>query len=259
MTTAARTAAPAPPERQLHLISGTLVLVVTIASFESTAVATFAAAALADIGRRGLHPYLFSLFALAEVVALVLGGWLCTRSGPARAFLIGVAVHAAGLLLCGIAPAAGWLLAGRVVQGAGTGLVKVSVYVLIGHLYGAEERGRMLGRLAMAWAIPALLGPLVAAAVIESLSWRWVLLPVFVVELVLLAPVWSLLNGTIRWDAEPSRLPRLRTRLVPAGLVATGLLAVMSAGELGPGLAWPVVGAALAVIMVGARPLGPHG
>ena len=53
----------------------------------------------------------------------LLGGVLGDRFGHRRVFACGVWTCAIAFPLCGFAPDYGWLLAARVVQGAGTGMV----------------------------------------------------------------------------------------------------------------------------------------
>ncbi|WP_169952706.1 MFS transporter [Microbispora sp. H11081] len=238
----------------------TLILTVTVASFEATATATLAPAALAEIGGRSLYVLVFGLFVLAQLVALVAGGILAGTLGPLRVFVTGAALHGAGLLVCATAPFAGWLLAGRVVQGIGHGLVWVCVYVIIGRYYPKARRGRLLGWLAMAWALPALAGPLIAGVVTDTVGWRWVLAPVPVVEAVALALIWPSIVGL--WHDRPGApggLGTLPARLAAAGLLACGVVTLMNLRHLPPAWAWPVLAASLAAVVLGGRPLLPPG
>ena len=67
------------------------------------------------MGRHRLH---------ADLAAfLLLGGALGDRYGRRRVFSIGVAWFAVASALCGFAPTAGFLIAGRLVQGIGGALL----------------------------------------------------------------------------------------------------------------------------------------
>src|SRR5829696_2169618 len=64
--------------------------------------------------------------------ALLLGaGRIADRSGRRRWFLRGLVVFAAGSLLCGLAPSAGLLIGGRVIQAVGAALLMPASLALL--------------------------------------------------------------------------------------------------------------------------------
>ncbi|MGQ0839474.1 MFS transporter [Actinokineospora sp.] len=237
----------------------TLVLTVVVASFEKTATQTLVAAALDEIGGRSFYALVFGASVLAELVAVVLGAWYVNRLGPVKVFVAGALLHGCGLIICGSAPWFGWFLAGRTVQGIGTGLVWVTVYVLIGYCFRDSGRGRVFGFISMGWAIPGTLGPLVAGVVTEQATWRLVLLPVPALELLALGVVWSVLKHVDGHGYAGASGTRLRHRLLPAVLLSAGILAVLYARQLPPRIAWPVLAVAVVVVLVACRPLFPRG
>ena len=54
------------------------------------------------------------------------------RHGPARPYVAGLVLFAAGLFVAGLAPSMGVLVAGRFLQGLGAGAVPAVAYVTIG-------------------------------------------------------------------------------------------------------------------------------
>ena len=64
----------------------------------------------------------FGTYPLALIVVLVLFGGFSDAVGRRRAMLMGVALIAASAIVFALAPDVGFLFAGRVLQGAGTGL-----------------------------------------------------------------------------------------------------------------------------------------
>src|SRR6185503_7552620 len=84
------------------------------------------------------------------------------------------------------------LIAGRVSQGAGGGLLITAAYVVIGELYGPALRPRVFAALSTAWVIPSVVGPFLSGVLTQHVSWRWAflgLLPFVVFGAVLLFPV----------------------------------------------------------------------
>lgn len=55
-------------------------------------------------------------FTLVLSALILLGGGLGDRFGRRRVYLVGLVCFAAASLLCGLAPSAAWLIAGRVLQ-----------------------------------------------------------------------------------------------------------------------------------------------
>src|SRR6266542_2723996 len=70
-------------------------------------------ASLADL------QWVVDAYTLPFAVLLLTAGTLGDRFGRKRLFLVGLGVFTVGSALCGLAPDLGWLIAGRVLQGAG--------------------------------------------------------------------------------------------------------------------------------------------
>jgi MFS family permease len=168
--------APASPSRR-RLTVGLCVNVVAIA-FESIAVATAMPVAAQDLDGLSYYSWSFSLFLVGMLFSTVLAGRLSDRIGPAKPLLAGLAVFAAGLVLAGSAQHISQLVAGRLVQGLGSGLINTAIFVCVAQAYGDAERPRMFTYISAAWVLPAFVGPPVAAAITEHWSWHWVFLSV---------------------------------------------------------------------------------
>jgi MFS family permease len=149
------------------------------------------------------------------------------------------------------------LVAGRLVQGLGTGAQTVALYVVVARVYPAALHGRVFAAFSAAWVIPSLIGPFLAGAVTEYLHWRWVFLGVAGLTVVAFLLVLTRLLGRKLGTDEPSTAPVVR-RLLCAVAVAVGALALSLAGGLGA-FAWAAVAASAVVIAIAARPLLPRG
>jgi MFS family permease len=168
--------APASPSRR-RLTIGLCVNVVAIA-FESIAVATAMPVAAKALDGLSYYSWSFSLFLVGMLFSTVLAGRLSDRIGPAKPLLAGLAVFAAGLILAGSAQHISQLVAGRLVQGLGSGLINTAIFVCVAQAYGDAERPKMFTYISAAWVLPAFVGPPVAAAITEHWSWHWVFLSV---------------------------------------------------------------------------------
>src|SRR4051794_39237105 len=120
--------------------------------------------------------------------ALLLGaGRIADRSGRRRAFLAGLAVFGAGSALCGLAPTAGLLIAGRVVQAVGAALIMPAALALLLVASPPEARPRAVAAWGGISALAVALGPSLGSVLISAGGWRWafvVNLPVVVAAIV---------------------------------------------------------------------------
>ncbi|MGH7388624.1 MAG: MFS transporter [Candidatus Rokuibacteriota bacterium] len=110
-------------------------------------------------------------YVLTYALTAFAGGAAGDRAGHARVLVAGLALSAVGYVACGLAPAFGWLVAGRVVQGVGGGLVYGTAPALVTLGVEAARRGRALGFLAAAMGLAFSAGPVVAGALVERFGW----------------------------------------------------------------------------------------
>src|SRR5690242_6974519 len=83
---------------------------------------------------------------LVVIAALLLTiGRLSDRLGHRALWLAGLLVFTAGSALCGAAPALGFLIAARVVQGIGGALLMAISPAMLTSAFPPDERGRALG------------------------------------------------------------------------------------------------------------------
>jgi EmrB/QacA subfamily drug resistance transporter len=135
-----------------------------------------------------VNGYLLSLAAL-----FALGGRLSDIFGHRRMCVIGILVFAAASALCGLTPkgsaAEGWIVAFRVVQGAGGAIMFPAALAIVVNTFPLRERGRALAIFfGIAGGLTAI-GPILGGFLTQW-TWRaifWVNLPVAAIALVLIA------------------------------------------------------------------------
>jgi MFS family permease len=233
-----------------------LLLLVTFVAFEAMAVATAMPTAVADLSGLAWYGWAFTAFLVAQVVGMVLGGDVGDRRGPRASLLWGVAAFAAGLLIAGTAVDMAVLVAGRLVQGLGAGLIAVSLYVVAGQAYEPSLRPRLFGAISAAWVLPALVGPVVSGLVTEHAGWRWVflgLIPLVASGLVLTLPA---LRGL---TAPAGRTAVAATRRWWALLAGAGIGALQYAGQRLDLVALVAAVGGLGALLLGLRVLLPSG
>ncbi len=115
-------------------------------------------------------------YALAFGGLLLLGGRAGDLYGRRRMFISGVLVFAAGSFAGGLATTSAWLIAARIIQGAGAAIVAPTALSLIADTFqDGAARNRALGVYAGAAGSGGAIGLILGGIIVNYLSWRWVL------------------------------------------------------------------------------------
>lgn len=225
-------------------------------AFEAMAVTTVMPTISRDLEGFALYAVAFAAPLASGVVGTVAAGAWSDRRGPAGSLVASLVLFTVGVLTAGLAPSMDVFVAGRVVQGLGTGALIVSLYVVVGVVYPPQLRPSIFASFAAAWVLPSLFGPAIAAFVAETVGWRWVFLGIVglvAVAAVLIAPVVPGLRATS--DNEPAP----RSRMIWAAVAAVAVLAVELAGSEASTVGVLGAVASIVVVLVSVRALTPTG
>ncbi|MFI6847436.1 MFS transporter [Kitasatospora sp. NBC_00085] len=178
-------------------------------------------------------------YTIAYAVLLITGARLGARYGYSRLFQLGLAAFTAASLACGLAPATGWLIGFRLLQGAGSALMVPQVMSLLQRTFTGAARTRVLGLysavLAVGMALGQVLGGVLVSADLFGTGWRPVFLVNVPIGLALLA-VGARLLPSMPGDRDRGfDLPGLVVLGAALGLLVVPLV-------LGHELGWPVWG-----------------
>ncbi|MEY9855770.1 EmrB/QacA subfamily drug resistance transporter [Catenulispora sp. GAS73] len=170
--------------------------------------------------------YLVSL-----AVFIPAAGWLGDRFGTKRILLVAIGVFTAASVLCGLAETLGELVAFRVLQGAGSGMMTPVGMAMLYRAFPPHERLRASSILTIPTAVAPALGPVLGGALVVDLSWRWVFFINLFIGLAAIA------FGAVFLDEQRQARPG---RFDVAGFVLSGagFAAVMYGISQGPGVGW---------------------
>jgi MFS family permease len=184
------------------------IALISMLAFESIAVATAMPAVAEALQGLPYYALAFGATLATSVLGMTAAGQLCDKRGPYRAALAGLAAFLAGLLLAGFATSMPVLVLGRALQGLGTGVLGVTLYVGAGQVVPQRLHPKMFAMFAGAWVVPGLVGPALAAFLVQFVGWRSVFLAVavavpFAAALILpaLKRVGSGTGEELRWGA----------------------------------------------------------
>lgn len=243
-----------------RLLTVVLVGLVTAGAFEGMAVPTVLPLLVDDLGGLDLYGWAFSSFWLTTIIGIALGGADADRRGPARALIVGVILFAIGMLVSGLAPHMGVVIAGRAIQGFGAGATSAVVYAAIARAYPPSTIPRMIALVSSAWVVPGLVGPALAGTVADAVGWRWVFLAVVPLVLLMGAAVAPQLArlGAATESATPARsTPRRAFDAARLAVGSTLLLGALTVSSLL--LAAPLLVSGGWLVVVALRHLLPPG
>jgi EmrB/QacA subfamily drug resistance transporter len=181
-------------------------------------------------------------YLVALAVFIPASGWAGDRFGGKRVLLAAVLVFTAASALCGVASNLGQLIAFRILQGAGGGLLTPVGMAMLLRIFRPDERVRALSVLTIATGVAPTAGPIVGGLLITRFSWR----SVFYINVPfgILMVVFGLLFLRNEVQAEPGRFD-----IAGFALAAAGLGLTMYGVSVAPGQGWasPEVAASVAV------------
>src|SRR6266850_3839688 len=101
-------------------------------------------------------------------------GWISDRFGSKRTFAFALVLFTAGSALCGLAWSAGSLIAFRMLQGIGGGMMTPVGTAMLFRAFPQAERARASAVITVPTAIAPALGPVLGGWLVVNASWRWI-------------------------------------------------------------------------------------
>ncbi|GAA3683167.1 MDR family MFS transporter [Nonomuraea antimicrobica] len=179
-------------------------------------------------------------FLLAVTATIPFTTWAVDRYGGKRLWVAGLVLFLAGSLAAGLAWDVGSLIAFRVVQGLGAGLLDPLVLILLARAAGPRRAGRVMGLMGVVLSLGPVLGPIAGGAILGAMSWRAMFLISVAVGVVALVLALRVIPADEPVEERPSRLDVVGLALLGPGFAAV-VLALSQTGEQGTFGAWQVV------------------
>jgi EmrB/QacA subfamily drug resistance transporter len=242
-------------ERERILAPEILMLgvVVVLGTIMTILDATIVNVALATLGREfgasiPTIQWVATAYLLAFASVIPLTGWASERFGAKPVWLGSLTVFTVGSLLSGLSWSIGALIAFRVLQGLGAGMILPLGQTMLAQAAGPQRMGRIMSIIGVPMLLAPIFGPVIGGAIVGSKSWRWI----FFVNLPVGALAFALAVRLL-----PSVRPHAHERLDARGLTLLsggiaifvyGLAEVGGRGSLGDLV--PLVALGLGVLLV---------
>ena len=113
-------------------------------------------------------------YLLSLALVIPASGWLGDRFGSKRVFLAALAIFTIASALCGVAQSLPELVAFRLLQGVGGGMLAPVGMAMLYRVYPLAERMRAMRILILPTAVAPAMGPVLGGLLVDTLSWRWV-------------------------------------------------------------------------------------
>jgi EmrB/QacA subfamily drug resistance transporter len=194
--------------------------VVIIGAIMSILDTTIVNVALATLGRE-LHATIDQIqwvvtgYMLSLAAVIPITGWAARRFGAKRVYVLSLVLFTTGSALCGLATSTNELIAFRVLQGIGGGMILPIGQLMMADAAGPKRMGRVMSIVAVPAMLAPILGPTIGGLILDNASWRWI----FFVNV----PI-----GVIAVIAALRTLPRIDTG--PANRLDVRGLALMATG-----------------------------
>ncbi|MCM3764524.1 MDR family MFS transporter [Neobacillus niacini] len=151
-----------------------LVITTLISALDANIMQTASPTIVKQLGGSELFAWIFVVYMLASTVTVPLYGKLADMYGRKKLLMISVAMFTLGSILCGMANSMVQLVIYRGVQGLGAGGMAPLSMIIVGDLFSIERRGKIQAVFSSIWAISSIVGPVLGAFFVETLTWEWI-------------------------------------------------------------------------------------
>src|SRR5438093_9960973 len=161
--------------REILVIGG----VVVLGAIMSVLDATIVNVALPTLGR-DFHTSIATIqwvptvYLLAFASVIPLTGWASQRLGAKELWLVSLVAFTLGSLLAGLSWSIGSLIAFRVLQGLGGGMIMPLGQMILAQAAGPKRMGRVMSIVGVPMLLAPIFGPVVGGALVDAVSWRWI-------------------------------------------------------------------------------------
>ncbi|HEX3615587.1 MAG TPA: DHA2 family efflux MFS transporter permease subunit [Solirubrobacteraceae bacterium] len=196
--------------------------VIVLGTIMSILDTTIVNVALDTLGRE-LHATLSSIqwvvtgYMLALAAVIPISGWASRKLGAKNVWLFSVLMFTLGSALCGLATSPAELIAFRVLQGIGGGMIMPVGQLMMATAAGPKNMGKVTAITGVPAMLAPILGPTIGGAILQVTTWRWIFFVNVPIGIIAIIAGLRLIHASERKRDEPA------LDFVGLALMATGL------------------------------------
>jgi len=139
--------------------------------------------------------WVITSYAVAEAICVPLTGWLASRFGTLRTFMVSLAGFGVFSTLCGLASSLSLLVIFRLGQGFCGGPLMPLTQTLMLRIFPKEMHPKAMAMWAMTVVTAPILGPILGGYISDNWSWEWIFFINVPIVVAIFAAVMVLLRG----------------------------------------------------------------
>jgi EmrB/QacA subfamily drug resistance transporter len=232
------------PSASFWLIFVSLCLASFLAALDVTIVTTALPTIIRDIGGEGQYVWIANSYVVASTATQPFAGKLSNIYGRRPVTLVAIGLFLFGSGLSGGAVNVGMMIAGRCIQGMGSGGIMMLLDLIVCDLVPLRERAKYIGVQMSTSGVAATLGPLIGGAIVQNISWRWTFYINLPIGGLVFASIALFLNVKHKkepnWKASLARLDLLGNTIFVASVVSL-LLGLVMGGQTFPWSSWRII------------------
>src|SRR4051794_3032437 len=159
------------------------------------------------------------MLALAAVIPVT--GWAAARFGAKRLYIISLILFTLGSALCGLAWSAESLIAARVLQGLGGGMLMPIGQMILVRAAGPRNLARVMSAIGVPIILAPVFGPTLGGLLLEHAGWQWIFFVNLPIGIAAVIAAVRLLPKN-----EPAPLAAGKLDAIGLALVASGLVGI---------------------------------
>ena len=161
--------------REILVLAGVVILGTIMTVLDLTVVNVAIPTLASDLGASiPAIQWVMTGYMLAFATVIPLTGWAAERFGARRAWIFALLLFLAGSVLAGAAWSIGSLIAFRVLQGLGAGMILPIGQTILAQAAGPQRMGRVMSVIGVPMLLAPVFGPLLGGAIIGAVSCRWI-------------------------------------------------------------------------------------
>src|SRR5699024_10232291 len=153
--------------------------------------------------------WLTTVFMLVNGVMIPVTAFLIERFTTRQLFMTAMSVFALGTIAAGIAPDFGFLLAGRVIQSIGAGVMLPLMQTVFLLIFPVHKRGAAMGYIGLVISFAPAIGPSLSGWITSAFTWRYLFLLIFPLAVLIIIIAYFALKNVTELSYPKLHLPSI--------------------------------------------------